>query len=83
VTSWCKVQWMSSTKSPAVPENSSKAIVFSTQPTMRWSVLDGCSSRQHTIKNHFFESFGRPCILISKNLLARIYHLRLSRNNLA
>jgi len=64
---------MSSTKSPAVAENSSKAIVFSAQPTMKWSVLDRCRGRQHTIKSHLFEPFGRPCILIGKSLLARIY----------
>src|SRR6266403_3799849 len=65
---------MPSTRSPAVPENSSKAVVFSTQPTMKWSVLDGCSSRQHTIKSHLFESFCRPCILISKSQLDRRHH---------
>src|SRR6266853_991172 len=62
---------MSSTKYPAVPENSSKAIVSSTLATMKWSVLDGCSSRQHAIKSHLFKSFGPPGILISKGLLAR------------
>jgi len=41
---------------------------------MKWSVLDGCSSRQHTIKSHLSEPFGRPCILIGNSLLARIYH---------
>ena len=74
---------MSSVNSPVVPENSSKAMVFSTQPTVKWSVLDGCNSGRHTIKRHLSESFGRPRILISKSPLARIYRcLHLSRNNL-
>ncbi len=75
---------MSSTKSPAVAEISSKAMVFSTLRTMNWSVLDRCSGRQQRIKRLLFESFGRLCIPMSKSLLALIYlRLHLSRNNLA
>jgi len=52
-------------------------MVFSKQMTMKWSVLDGCYSGQHGIKSHLFESASRPCVPISKNLLARIFpHLR-------
>lgn len=47
-------------------------MVFSKQMTMKWSVLDGCNCGQHRIKSHLFESPSRPCIPISKSLLARI-----------
>src|SRR5712664_2033405 len=81
---WCRVQQMSSTKSPAVPENSSKPMVFSTLRTLKWSVLDCCCGRQQRIKGLLLESCGRLCIPMSKNLLAPIHvRLGLSRNNLA